>query len=246
MVLRLPHLYCALDVFLAEKSLTDMIFGTSLGQLNSVNFNGIENMQAVAFKTEDRSELRDVILQAAQDIFLEEGFEQFSMRRLARKVGYSPTTLYNYFKDKQDLVYSLCEDLFASYLDELQQLADSESNPLERLKGFFLLSIRFGCSHRDHYRVAFFSPEPVYGPPEEFMSRDSLARRSYLFIRQVVADCMAAGKFCQADPELVTQAFLVASHGVIAAHIFWTDFPLAPPEMLGKTLLDGLLKSLLA
>ncbi len=203
-------------------------------------------MQVLAVRADDKSELRNAILQAAQDLFLEEGFEQFSMRRLARKVGYSPTTLYNYFKDKQDLVYSLCEDLFASYLEALQQLADSESNPLERLKGFFLLSIRFGCSHRDHYRVAFFSPEAVYGPPEEFMSRDSLARRSYLFIRQVVADCIKAGKFRQLDPEVVTQTFLVASHGVIAAHIFWTDFPLAAPEVLGKSLLDGLLKSMLA
>jgi len=94
--------------------------------------------------------------------------------------------------------------------------------------------------------VAFFSPEAVYGPPEEFMSTDSLARRSYLFIRQVVADCIADGKFRLADPEVVTQAFLAASHGVIAAHIFWTDFPLAPPEILGQTLLDGLLKGLLA
>ncbi len=78
------------------------------------------------------------------------------------------------------------------------------------------------------------------------MSTDSLARRSYLFIRQVVADCIADGKFRLADPEVVTQAFLAASHGVIAAHIFWTDFPLAPPEILGQTLLDGLLKGLLA
>lgn len=230
---------------LAEKPLTDLMFGTSLGQLNSVNFNGMKRMQAVAVRTEDKSELRDAILRAAQDIFLEEGFEQFSMRRLARKVGYSPTTLYNYFKDKQDLIYSLCEDLFACYLDALQQLADAELHPLERLKGIFLLSIRFGCSHRDHYRVAFFSPEAVYGPPEEFMSRDSLARRSYLFIRQVVADCIADGKFRLADPEVVTQAFLAASHGIIAAHIFWMDFPLAPPEVLGETLLDGLLKGLL-
>ncbi len=76
-------------------------------------------MQAIVVKAEDKSELRSAILKAAQDIFLEEGFEKFSMRRLARKVGYSPTTLYNYFKDKRDLIYSLCEDLFASYLDAL-------------------------------------------------------------------------------------------------------------------------------
>lgn len=232
-------------IFRQKKPLTGVMFGISLMQLNGVNFNGIKRMQAVAVRAEDKSELRATILQAAQDLFLEEGFEKFSMRRLARKIGYSPTTLYNYFKDKQDLIYSLCEDLFASYLDALQQLAELEANPLERLKGFFLLSIRFGCSHRDHYRVAFFSSEAVYGPPEEFMSRDSLARKSYLFIRQVVADCIAGGKFRLADPEVVTQAFLAASHGVIAAHIFWTDFPLAPPDVLGETLLDGLLKGLL-
>jgi AcrR family transcriptional regulator len=199
-------------------------------------------MQAVARKNEKKPELRETILQAAQELFLEVGFEHFSMRRLARKVGYSPTTLYIYFRDKQDIIYSLCEGLFEQYLAELRQVAEGETDSLERLKKLFLLSIRFGCNHQDHYHVAFFSSAAIYGRPEEFLSRDSLARRSYFFIRQVVVDCIAAGMLQPADPELVTQALLTASHGIIAAHIFWKDFPLASPDVLGETLLHNLLE----
>lgn len=203
-------------------------------------------MQTAALKVDDKQALRETILQAAQGLFLEEGFEQFSMRRLARKVGYSPTTLYIYFRDKQDIIFSLCEELFDHYLTELQRVAETEVAPLERLKKLFLLSIDFGCSHQDHYRVAFFSDAPVYGSPDEFMTRDSLARRSYLFVRQVVIDCITCGVFRPVDPELVTQAFLTASHGVITAKIFWKDFPLLPSEALGETLLRGLVKEFLA
>jgi AcrR family transcriptional regulator len=199
-------------------------------------------MQATASKAEGKPDLRQAILRAAQDLFLEAGYEQFSMRRLARRVGYSPTTLYIYFRDKRDLIYSLCEDLFQQYLAELKQVAEAETDSLERLKKLFLLSTRFGCRHQDHYRVAFFSQTPVYGRPEDFMSRDSLARRSYFFIRQVVADCIAARVLRSVDPDLVTQALLTASHGVVTAYIFWKDFPLAPPEILAETILGGLLE----
>lgn len=203
-------------------------------------------MQAVVFDFGDRSDLRDTILQAAQELFVEEGFEHFSMRRLARKIGYSPTTLYNYFRDKQDLVYSLCEDLFRQYLAECQEIAEAEDDPLARLKKLFLRSIKFGCDHKEHYRVAFFSPEAIYGTPADFMVRDSMARRSYLFIRRIVSDSIDTGVFKPADPDILTQALLTASHGVIAAHIFWKDFPLAHPGVLGQALLDGLLKGFLA
>lgn len=198
-------------------------------------------MQSSAAQTRRRMEQRDTILKAARDLFVEVGYEKFSMRRLARRIGYSPTTIYIYFKDKRALILSLCEELFEHYLTALQGLARQESDPLQRLRRAFLFWVRFGLDNPEHYRVVFYTYAAIYGSPREFLAQDSLARRAYFFQRKIVNDCIVAGEFRAMDPDTATQAIWVAMHGVISVTIFTEDFPLHPPEALAKVLLDGLL-----
>ena len=49
-------------------------------------------------KERDRQDLRKSIMDAAREVFLEKGFEQTSIRAIAQKIEYSPTTIYLYFK----------------------------------------------------------------------------------------------------------------------------------------------------
>ena len=56
----------------------------------------------------DRDARREAILDAAADVFMEEGFAAASMSAIAARVGGSKGTLYNYFKSK--------EALFAAYI----------------------------------------------------------------------------------------------------------------------------------
>jgi AcrR family transcriptional regulator len=45
------------------------------------------------------------MVDAARELYINEGYEKFTMRRLAEKIGYSPTTLYIYFRGKDDLLF---------------------------------------------------------------------------------------------------------------------------------------------
>jgi AcrR family transcriptional regulator len=199
-------------------------------------------MQSSTAQTRHRIEQRDTILKEARDLFVEVGYEKFSMRRLARRIGCSPTTIYIYFNDKRALILSLCEELFERYLAELKRLARQENDPLERLRLAFLFWLRFGIDNPEHYRIVFYTYPAIYGTPEEFMARDSLARRAYVLQRKIVSDCIMAGAFRPMDPDVATQAIWAAVHGVISVTIFTEDFPLHPPEALVDVLLDGLLK----
>ena len=55
-------------------------------------------------RAREKKELRGEILDAARDLFLREGYENVSMRKIAEKIEYSPTTIYLYFQDKADLL----------------------------------------------------------------------------------------------------------------------------------------------
>src|SRR3569833_1997540 len=57
----------------------------------------------------DRDQRRELILDVAQEVFLEEGFANASMSVIAARLGGAKGTLYNYFKSKEDLFNAYVE-----------------------------------------------------------------------------------------------------------------------------------------
>ena len=75
-------------------------------------------MKSATRRKQQQEDLRAKILDAARELFVNEGVEAVSMRKVADKIGYSATTLYNYFDDKEALLYALCDADFGT-LQEL-------------------------------------------------------------------------------------------------------------------------------
>src|SRR5215468_10860449 len=88
--------------------------------------------------------LRQQILDAAREILIRDGYDSLSMRRVAERIDYSPTAIYLHFKDKQELVFSLCEETFAKLVRELEGLAREFPDPMVRLRKGMERYIRFG------------------------------------------------------------------------------------------------------
>ena len=80
------------------------------------------------------------------------------MRAIARKIEYSPTTIYLYFKDKWDLFHSVCEEAFAKLEHELEAIKKTDDDPVECLRRGTIAYINFGLGHPNHYRVVFLTP----------------------------------------------------------------------------------------
>jgi AcrR family transcriptional regulator len=82
--------------------------------------------------------LRQQILDAARELLVEEGYDQLSMRKVAERIDYSPTAIYLHFKDKQELVFSLCEESFAKLVRELETLGrkHSQLTKAKKAEGF--------------------------------------------------------------------------------------------------------------
>ena len=62
---------------------------------------------------------RDEILLAAKELFLEEGYDSTTIRKIADRVGISAPALYLYFRDKEALLLALCDQTFGHLLDEI-------------------------------------------------------------------------------------------------------------------------------
>src|SRR5688572_92572 len=97
----------------------------------------------------ERDDTRGRIMDAARELFVSEGYEGVSMRRIAEMVEYSPTAIYFHFKDKDALVRELCDCDFLALAEQFTGAAQIE-NPIERLKATGLAYAAFGIEHPNH------------------------------------------------------------------------------------------------
>jgi AcrR family transcriptional regulator len=84
-------------------------------------------------------ELRELILQAATELIEREGLAGLSAREIARRIGYSPGTLYNVFENLDDLVLNIearLLDRLAARLAELPQAPDPRQNVLQLARAY--------------------------------------------------------------------------------------------------------------
>ena len=79
----------------------------------------------------EKLELKELILRTAAQLFLEKGYEKFSLRQVAEKIGYSATTIYLYFKDKDDLLFSIVLEGFDIFYKQLLKAERSKDNTLD-------------------------------------------------------------------------------------------------------------------
>lgn len=193
-------------------------------------------------RAKSKEEFRREILDAARELFINEGYEKFSMRGLAKKIDYSPTTIYLYFKDKDDLLLAICEEVAEHFLTKLSHVRSVQRKPLDALRQILLYFVEFGFDNPNQYKVFFFAKPNVYGTQEEFMERESMARDSYLEFRKIVQESVEAGKLRSMDVDLLTQALAVATHGLIIMTNYNKSFPWVDRNALAAALVDGLLR----
>ena len=98
---------------------------------------------------------REEILHAAKELFLEQGYDQTTIRRIADRVGISAPALYLYFKDKEALMLALCDQTFGHLIEAISEIEKTVDDPLERVRRFGEAYARFGLTHPDEYRLIF-------------------------------------------------------------------------------------------
>jgi AcrR family transcriptional regulator len=151
-----------------------------------------------------------------------EGVEAVSMRKIADKIGYSATTLYNHFDDKEALLRALCDADFGA-LEEAFQKIGKIADPIERLRRLGQSYIEFALKYPNQYRFMFMTPRVhVHDeePCQETQS-DSPDTNAYTFLRMTINEALAAGAFRAEyhDPDLVSHIVWSAVHGVAALHL---------------------------
>lgn len=77
--------------------------------------------------------VRTAVYEATVMVLLENGLKGLKMRLVAKEAGIATGTLYNYFKDKDDLLFYVYQEVFNDFFAHLSQAADCQISPVDKL-----------------------------------------------------------------------------------------------------------------
>src|SRR5579859_2436923 len=150
-------------------------------------------------KEKQKLEIRKLILDASMKLFVEEGFQNVTIRRIADIIEYSPTTVYLYFKDK-DEIFSALHDIGFQKMAEFNRDLDTIRNPLLRLHKMGENYLQFGMEHPEYYSLMFIDNEPMEKLAEagchEWKPGDSAIAK----LKETVIECMQKGYLQEDEP----------------------------------------------
>jgi AcrR family transcriptional regulator len=193
-------------------------------------------------KLRQKQFLRQEILDAASELFVKNGYENVSMRRIADRIEYSPTTIYLYFKDKSELLEQVCQETFARLSQILARIQEQPADPVERLRRGLVAYIKFGLENPHHYRATFMMPVPEGVDHHHKDSEMDSGMQAFDFLRRTVRDCIAAKKLRDLDPEVVSQTLWAGIHGLTSLLIVKGDhFPWVAADKLIQSMTDTLI-----
>jgi AcrR family transcriptional regulator len=182
--------------------------------------------------------LREEILDVARELFVKHGYENVSMRKIASKIEYSPTTIYLYFKDKSEILHTLCEETFGRLSKVMGEIEHAPGDPVAKLRQLGLAYIHFGLEHPNHYQVTFMTRlEELVKTPEEFAR--SAGMRTFQSLVNCIQACVESGQFRNLDVMAASQSFWSSVHGVTSLLITQCGFPFVERDVLLSTVVDA-------
>ncbi|WP_025763119.1 TetR/AcrR family transcriptional regulator [Dyadobacter tibetensis] len=169
-------------------------------------------------KEREREEMRALILEAAQALFLENGYEKTSIRSIADRIEYSPATIYLYYKDKKELMLAIQVYAFSQMnvaFTELSEIRD----PLERLERMGALYIQFALNNPALYDLMFIMEAPMEAlecQEDNWIN----GMQSFDYLTLIIKECLEMGYFSEGtDAEALGLTIWSYIHGLVSLHL---------------------------
>jgi AcrR family transcriptional regulator len=106
--------------------------------------------------------VRKRILKEALFIINQEGYASLSMRKLARRLGVTAKTIYNYYSNKDELYLMALIEGFQGLTDNFRSAYASSENPVEKMRAIAYAYVNWGIENRNYYNIMFSMDTPKY------------------------------------------------------------------------------------
>jgi len=155
-------------------------------------------------------------MRCACDLYLSEGFEGFSMRKLAKCVGCTAPALYRHYENKEEVMQEVVAEAFRLFAQYLYRALEGRT-PQERFKMAGQAYVDFALEQPALYEV-LYAPVELLGIQRGEGNAAAQACAVGQFWADRVREMMDAGFFKQGDPELVSLTLWAHAHGLLSIY----------------------------
>ncbi|MEO8812514.1 MAG: TetR/AcrR family transcriptional regulator [Caulobacteraceae bacterium] len=188
---------------------------------------------------------RAEILRAAERIFVAQGYEGATIRKIADEVGVSSTALYMHFRDKDQILLEICTAAMEELLAINSEISARRIDSVARVRLMLEAYVRFALGNPNAYRLIFCS-SPLAASVQNQRATMEIGTQCFERCSGVMREIAAEGRLRTGNTSTAHQALWAACHGLAALMITNPGFPFAPPEELAGVMIDGLLFGLIA
>lgn len=189
----------------------------------------------------EKTNVKKMILEAAKDLFLQHGINSVSMRKIANRIGYSPTTLYIYYSNKQDILKHLAQDYFSNYSKDYEDiLANTEQSSLDNLVAFIKLYISKALANPGMYKLM----TSLFAETDNVHLGIANAGRGYEILKTLTSRCIEDKEISDGNVDLKAQILWVNTHGLCSLLTKRPSFHWGEIELLINSSIDTVVKGL--
>lgn len=164
--------------------------------------------------SEEEKSLREKILDTSRHFLFTEGYSSLSMRKIAKEVGASATSIYLYFENKDHLVHTLIEESVEELSVAIEQGAAKHLSTIDKFEAIVRAHVDFAFSNPEKYQVIYMvqSSKMSRYPKEKFRK----ARRGYALLESVIQNGIEEGLMEMDEPMIAAYSIWAQLHGIIS------------------------------
>ena len=161
------------------------------------------------------TDLKRLILDTTRRLLISDGYPSLSMRKIAREINYSATSIYLHFKNKDALCHALIDEGMQMLLEQQREIARKYAGDvIERLRELCAGYISFGLEYPEYYEIMFLlHPDFENRFPAASYRR---ARRNLELFKLTLDEGIQHGKVEEKDTYATTNSVWASLHGAVS------------------------------
>lgn len=180
------------------------------------------------------------IQRVVSKLFAQKGYHATSMREVGKAVGMTQSSLYNYFKSKEEILFRLMNTAMDEALNTLLPICNSNLPPQEKLNRVLEFYARYYAGDQDSLTLLVNEMSSLSKRHHQILLKKQ--RRYVMLIRSILEELSRAGQMKPIHPSVATFTFF----GMVHYTIKWysKDGPV-PPEELAHIFVEIFTKGIL-
>jgi AcrR family transcriptional regulator len=186
--------------------------------------------KGVPLTEEDLNQRRHQVFDASISLFLSNGFQETTMREIAAAAQVGKSTLYDYFKTKDEILIALVEDAIEDLIAQAQQIVRQDIPVTERLHQLLHAHLEYLMANKEFYVRLTYEVQRLALDSQQ---RIQIKRHAYQdLICRLIEEAVQEGVFRPVDSLLATRTILA-----LLTPVAYTSRPTgSPDEMLHQAL----------